>query len=173
MEQKSEITGIARPKAQRFRSFNAFSAQQCCGCEIAGRRDTENSVCSFLGSVGHQPDAFEQRQAVSACAYSLETLAGLEEDEDRNLRERAETEAELRLRLDVPNLVHLEETGNCSGRRRGGAKALLSHSWPRMNNALLAPERPSNPMVRDTAFAAGKCRNKADEEVAVGLSHNV
>ena len=165
MEQKSDIARVARPKPVRPYLFHSPSYHPNSSPAICSppREDAENDGTSFACS-RKMAITYEQRQVSLANTCSLETLASVEGWEDNYLRDHAFTEKEMRFRSNSTSPFRLSTTEEawCLQKRS---------SCPLAGNALLAPERPSNPMARDDLFVmkgVNEVKNLLEEEIASG-----
>ena len=147
MEQKIESGVIIRPKAMRPSGSNITGWQLSITGDVfkCPQKELEGSGADSTDA-NKSTETYEQKQVNSACPYSLEVLASIGTDEDVQIRERAITEEEMCLR-STP-IISIEKF---LFNRKGVIKQ-QRHSFPLMRNSLLVPERPSNPMTRDSTF---------------------
>ncbi len=133
MEQERKWSGIAKPKALRSLNITAFKQH----LPAPGR--ITSAVRPYPNTPSEQSISREDDRKLSlAGPRSLETLASLcLDDEDKRIQECAMLEEEMRLRSSSCILPDSEEL----------------HSYPLRSNARAVPERPSNPMSRDSTFA--------------------
>ena len=165
MEQSCKKQEISRPKPLRLYGVKGVSGIICKaksdqGPQASQSRESAEKFHTPQLKSGIHYTSIEKKLA---CLCSLEKLINLGDDENAHLRDQLLAEREIRMRSSSISPFFYY---NPEGAQEDGTKP-CRHSFPLMNNTVSAPERPLNPMVRDTAFifdADKTCKNSMIKE---------
>ena len=158
MERQGNRPGIIKPKALRLAPgkynsrLNHTKGPSIFAVTERNRSltfDNQSALASREGKDAGFPPSVE-----------LDSLISCEHDEDSELQLQAMCEAEMRMRSCSFSPIQFSVVDPMS---EDDSKK-YRNSYALMNNSLIAPERPTNPMTRDSAFvfaAAVSCMSKA------------
>lgn len=152
MEKIKSFTPIICPIPRRP---CAFQIAQNCGSSV--KSVSKSKIIRFTNNKGCP-------NLVGGCASSLEQLAQIKVDEDFALCDIANAEKEMRIRsfsLTANKCKTISRKEVANGR----------NSFPMMANEVLAPERPTNPLARDSFFSLRGAELNDNDEFS--FSYNI